>query len=428
VKKQLWASGWLIGVLLLSACAVRQPVQVVSPPQRIQEEPTPIPQTALPTGSVILVDGELTNAVPPLKLAFPGSASGKLLALHVQAGQRIKEGDLIATMDDGELRKAAQEAQTALDRATEDKAKWDADEEKKYQRALRDAEEKYQRELRDAENKYQSELEDARRALDRAERDLKRSRMQPPTTSVAEAQANLAQAMSAEYDAADSYKQALDRPWEDQRIRDSLYKDWQVRIADRELAQLRLQDARIALDVYTLDLQEKEKAVTDAQADLARVEKDEVTKDEVDREVDLTYGRAVEDARRKLQEAQQKLGDAKLYAPWDAMVQSLDAALGTEVGGGTSIVTLLNIRDLYFVTANLSERHVAQLRPGQKAQITLRTYPDVTLTGHVEIVLPQLQRQTDTAARFAAYLRLDAASVDLLPGMTGRVEIMTEEE
>ena len=104
---------------------------------------------------------------------------------------------------------------------------------------------------------YQTLLEDARRALAQAERDLERARLQPPTTSLAEAEAELARAMDREAEAADSYKQALDRPWEPQEIRESLYKDWQASIADRELAQLRLDDAQVAVRVHNLDLAAK---------------------------------------------------------------------------------------------------------------------------------------------------------------------------
>jgi multidrug efflux pump subunit AcrA (membrane-fusion protein) len=71
---------------------------------------------------------------------------------------------------------------------------------------------------------------------------------------------------------------------------------------------------------------------------------------------------------------------------------------------------------------------VAQLRKGQRAEITLRTYPDAVIGGQVDTVIPKLDRKADTEARFVAYIRLDESELDLLPGMTGRVEIVTGEE
>ena len=104
---------------------------------------------------------------------------------------------------------------------------------------------------------------------------------------------------------------------------------------------------------------------------------------------------------------------------------SVDANAGATVGSGTTIVALLNIGDLYFVTDNLSERHVAQLRKSQQANITLRTYPDVILSGRVDTILPETERQANAEARFTAYIVLDETNLDLLPGMTGRVEVVT---
>jgi multidrug resistance efflux pump len=393
-----------------------------------QETPAVALPSVLAASDVILMDGELVSAYPALQLAFPENASGRLLDLYVVLGQRVREGDLLATLDDGELRKAEDKARQDLKRALEDQSKGQADIEKTYQRQSEDAQRAYDRAVRDAERKYERELEDARRALEQAQRDLQRAAMQPPTTSLAEREAEVARALDREAEAADSYKQALDRPWEPQQIRDSLYKDWQASILDRELAQLRLEDAQIALRVHRLDLAAKRQAVENAQADLERVEEDPVDpREEVDKEVNRSYERAVEDARVKLAEAEEDLENVQLYAPWNGLVLSLEAGEGSSIGGGQAVVKLLNIEALFFVTQNLSERHVAQLAPGQRAEITLRTYPDVVLSGTVDVVLPKTDRTSDADARFVAYIRLDASELDLLPGMTGRVEVVTGE-
>jgi len=423
----MWVGIAIALVLALGGCADVRPGAATTPPpeEDVQSRPEPTAPPVLPEASVILVDGELVAAVPELQLGFPGSASGDLVALHVAIGQRVRKGDLIAVLDDTQLRQEVTRAQRDLERATEDKAKWEADAERAYRRELRDAEDRYRRESTDAERRYQRELEDARRALARAERDLERLRMQPPTTALTEARVNLARARDAEAQAADSYKQALDRPWEPQSVRDALYKEWQARIVDRELAELRLEDAETALRAHEMDVRTSRQEVAYARADLASVVRDEVTQDEVDKETNLSYDRAVEDARLKLAEAQADLEDARLYAPWDGLVREVHASIGTAVAAGAPVVTLLDVTHLYFCTENLSERHVAQLAPGQRATVTLRAYPDAQLTGAVEVVLPQTGNVAEGEARFAAYVRLDPSDLVLLPGMTGRVEIAT---
>jgi HlyD family secretion protein len=376
-------------------------------PAGAEGKPTPLPE---PAGSkVILMDGEMVAASPSLNLTFGGNVSAELLTLEATIGQRVKAGDLVATLDDTDLQQAVVDAQRTLDRAVEDRDK-----------AIEDEAERYQEQVEDAEEQYENALLDAQRRLASAQTALERAKMQPPTTSVAEAMANLATALDQKEQAGDEYKKALDRPWEPQSIRDSLYKEWQARIKEHKLAELRLEDAQIALEVYYFDLEQKKQDIADAEEDLARVKKDTV-----EREDTLSHERAVEDAEQGLADAEEALADARLYAPFDGLVVSIEANVGSEVTSSTSIVTLVNLERLYFVTDNLSERHVAQIRPGQKAQITLRAYPDTVLTGQVDSVIPQ-EQTAGGDARFAAYIRLDETDLDLLPEMTGRVEVITE--
>lgn len=433
MKRQVWLIVWLVMALLLSGCAGKKAETVESearpagePAEQASPESRENGRAPLPAASeVILMDGELVSAYPSTELSFPGSAGGELLALHVQVGQRVAQGELLAVLDDAALRQAVDEAQLALDRALEDLEKGEADMERTYRRASEDAQTKYDRAVHDAGRTYERELDEARRALERARRDLERLRMQPPSTALAEAEVALARAIDHEADAADAYKQALDRPWEKQDIRDSLYQDWQASIVDRDLAEMRLQDARIAMQVHQLDVQARQKDVENAEIDLRRVEKAPVDKDVVEREVNLALDRAVEDARTRLGQARQDLENARLHAPWDGLVLAIEAGVGSTLGSGRVMLQMLNIQELYFVTQNLSERHIPQLRRGQRAEITLRAYPDVVLSGTVHVVLPQTERTADADARFVAYIRPDESGLDLLPGMTGRVEVIT---
>lgn len=414
MKRLWWFSGWMILALLLSGCGIQQSSEfqtVQATLSAVPEAETATPVPTLAAAEVILMDGEIKTALPALKLTFPGSAAGELLQLEVEVGQRVRAGDRIATLDDEALQQAVADAELALARAIEDRDEGLADNEETYQQQIEDT----------AENYARAQL-DAQRALENAQTALARARLQPPTLAVAEAQNNLARAQDMEAQAHDEYKKSLDRPWEPQSIRDSLYKEWQQRISDREMAELRLKDAQTSLQAYYFDLETKAKDVENAQADLERVKQDEVR-----REKTPNYERTIEDAQMKLDDARTALADAELYAPWDGLVVSIDATVGSEVNSSTPIVTLLNLEQLYFVTENLSERHVAQLEAGQRTNITLRAYPDVVLGGRVDSVIPQQGQTTNADARFEAYISLDENDLDLLPGMTGRVEVLMAE-
>lgn len=429
VKRTVWMITLFLIMALVAGCAGARQVEPTATPLSAMDEspelPTPGP-AVLQAGSVILMDGELVAMYPSLKLTFGGNVSAQVKTLDVKIGQHLKAGDLIAVLDDAELKKAVEDAQLAYQRAQEDLAQAQQDAQERYQDALANAQDKYDQELETAQEQVDRELQDAEQALENAQSALQRARMQPPTLSVQEAKINLDRALDIEADAEDNYKRALDRPWENQSIRDSYYKEWQNRIVDRQLAELRYQDALVSIDIYNMDLRTKERDVQRAEEKLGKVKMDQVEMDEVDQEDNFTtYERAVEDAQKRLSEAQQDLEDIYLYAPWDGLVMSVDTNVGSMVSGGTSIVTLLNTSDRYFVTDNLSERHVAQIKAGQRANITLRTYPETVITGLVDVIIPNGQRQTDADARFTAYIHLDPSELDLLPGMTGRVEIIT---
>jgi HlyD family secretion protein len=355
--------------------------------------PTPTPPAAPtpPATYAIPVDGELVGLYPPLKVSF--AVGGELLDLHVELGQRVQAGDPIATLDDGALQEAVDAAQRDLDEAREAEARAEEDAEQAYQLALEDAEWK---------------VKNAKHALLAAE-------LLPPTLSVRQAEQGLERACEIEALAADNYQRSFDRPWAPQGERDALYKEWQVRIADRELAELRLEQAQTQINLYYMELALKREAVARAESALARVEKT----------VNPAYAEAVRGAEAALDEAQERLSLAKLYAPRPGLVVSVDAVEGTVVSEGTPVVTLLDVTDLRFVTLNLDERHAALLRPGQPANIVLRFYPDAPVRGEVDVVLPPLGGAS--GARFVAHIRIvDDAGLDLLPGMTGRAEIVLE--
>ncbi len=359
-----------------------------------------------PADNVLMLEGELEAAQPELALAFPANIKGTLLQIHVELGQKVAQGDLIATLDDSELRQAVEDAQLALDRAQDDRTREETRRATEYQKALAEAQTAYVT----AQSEAEIALRNARSALEQAQ-------LKPPTLALRQAEVKLQLAKDTEAAAADGYKQALDRPWEPQQVRDGLYKEWQRRITDRELAEMELQSAQIDARIYNLNLADKQQAVEDAQAKLDGVKLKEVALD-----TDYTtLERAIVDAEAKLAQAQQNLAQINLYAPQDGLITSIKAAVGASIGSETPVVTLLNVSDWYFVARNLSEKHIAQIQSGQAAKITLRAYPDLALTGETETVMSQIG-QSET--KFIVYIHLDPGELYLLPGMSGRVEIV----
>jgi membrane fusion protein, multidrug efflux system len=98
-------------------------------------------------------------------------------------------------------------------------------------------------------------------------------------------------------------------------------------------------------------------------------------------------------AQAALDQAQAQLAQAKLnldYTNVDAAqpgrVVKLSAAKGAFVNPGQSL--MMFVPDEFWVTANFKETQLADMRPGQRAEIRIDAYPRLKLSGHVESVQP----------------------------------------
>jgi hypothetical protein len=95
------------------------------------------------------------------------------------------------------------------------------------------------------------------------------------------------------------------------------------------------------------------------------------------------------------------------------------------VGGGSPIVTLIDTTNIEFHTTNLSERDLAQIEPGQSVEITFKAYPDQPVQGVVSRIAPQAGPEPlGDAATFPVIISLNETDLELLIGMTGRIEIL----
>ena len=387
----------LITLVTLAGCGAQGGERAVDiTPTDASSAPQPTLPPA-PAGRTVVGDGQLESPYPSLPLGFGGGVSGQVLTITVKAGDTVQAGDLLALLDDTELQRAADDAQIALDRAIVDR-----------ERALQ---------------QWERDLADAEQALADAERALAAARLEFSETSVEEARTALAQAQQAEIDAEEEYKNAV--AWYLPPIQEMRYGAWQRAIRERELTEMRLTDAEDSQSINYLDVDTREADVGKAERNLAALEDG----------LEPSYERAIEDAESESVKAQETLARARLVAPWAAIVLSVDVAPQAEVGAGAPVVTLLNVEEgLRFVTQNLSEQHIAAVYPGQRALVTLRAFPETALEGTVEAVVPQVEEAVETDARFTIHVRLapsDPASTSgqslrLLPGLTGRVEIFTE--
>jgi multidrug resistance efflux pump len=113
-----------------------------------------------------------------------------------------------------------------------------------------------------------AQLSAAQARAEQIEASLAQARVQDPTPNLTAAQVGLERATIALDDTQDEYNKALDRPWEDQDIRDQWAKRLEQVQLDHRLAEAQLDGARKAQQAYTFQLAALAAQVKEAKAQL----------------------------------------------------------------------------------------------------------------------------------------------------------------
>ena len=429
IHRRKWLLVLTMAVVVLAGCSP-QPAERL--PGTVPTDVVGTPQPTLPPsapGKTIVADGELASPYPSLALAFGGGVSGRVLTVTVKAGDVVQAGDLLAVLDDTELQRAADDAQIDLDRAAVNREQTIAQTDVNVRLAqldLADAREgsgdaelaaahaavrDARVELEVAQHAYSSTLNSAYDSTVRSRKiefdwyvghyQRKKAEYEQGHLS----QSDHDHAMNAMISAEGRLNEVIDRAHIEEiqaenrvdQARSTLYQTWK----ELEL----LQNSPLTETLLRAELA----------VDQALVEREKARADLIE-------------AERELAQAQEALKHTHLIAPWAAIVLSVDVAPEANIGAGAPVVTLLSIKDgLRFVTQNLSEQHIADIYPGQRVVVTLRTFAETPLEGTVEAVIPQVEGTADTDARFTVHVRLAPTDLRLLPGLTGRVEILTED-
>lgn len=353
--------------------------------------PTPLPTPVKVFQATISADGQVVLPIPPQVFSFQSSGlSGTLEEIYVIPGEYVQKGDLLARIDDTELRRALQKAEAALasTRAQIDKEEAPA---------------------------LAGDIAEARSNLAASQADLLRLQDLPSDEAITQAAADLRlrevdlrRAQEA-YDEV-AYAQGL---------------GMSPQAAELQQATLNYERAQAVYDEAT-------KPATDA--DMAKARAGIVqAQNRLDQ---LLSGvrpetQAVNNARLKesilaVEEARDNLAKAQLFAPWNGLVTEVNASPGVSTQNAS--FTLAQVEPLRFATSNFSERNLSDIEEGSEGTIYLKSYPNVPMPAVVQrIELESTQKDGDTAL-FTVIFDFNSGEFEVRPGMTGRVEIAIDPE
>ena len=92
-----------------------------------------------------------------------------------------------------------------------------------------------------------------------------------------------------------------------------------------------------------------------------------------------------------------ELGYTRITAPIDGMVSERGVRAGQYVHDGRQVISVVPLGSVW-VVANYKETQLTHVQIGQRAEITIDTFPGVVVTGHVDSISPASGSQFTFAA------------------------------
>ncbi|MEM7799756.1 MAG: HlyD family efflux transporter periplasmic adaptor subunit [Chloroflexota bacterium] len=441
----------MIVLLFLGACNSAEEANLNAEPENAVEaaedleeaqevDPTPRPTDTDTEAAnlIILADGNVVIGKPLLPMSF--ETSGKLLALNVEPGQTVAEGEMLATLDDEALQDSVKSSELRVSQAKNSLIQSEAE----LQRLLDWSPDEQSVAI------AQANIESAQINLTNAQvqDDAAGSSLTSVNISVNQAQRELADAQAQfenVFSEGREWEVFYDEPICEtfQGVQQCQNYTYAERIKDeREAATNRVQFAQEQLQIARANYNLEASRVTSNSADsatvsltiaeqeLARALKGPTGAEIAAAELNVEQSKlALEQEEFALEQAQSALEQSQLIAPWPATILSVDATTGGMVAPGTPILTLLDSSSLEFHTTNLSERDLSQISIGQTAEVILKAYSTTPLEGSVKRIGLQSTGTVGDAAIFPIVIQLENIDpeLEIRAGMTGRVELFREE-
>jgi HlyD family secretion protein len=141
--------------------------------------------------------------------------------------------------------------------------------------------------------------------------------------------------------------------------------------------------------------------------------------------------RRVEQAQASLQVIRVQLEKLTASSPVAGVVAARNAEVGEIAKPGASILTVTDLNEVT-LTAYIPEGKIGLVKLGQKALVSVDSYPDDSFTGEVIFISPralftpgniQLKEEREKTV-FAIKIRLDNREQKLKPGMSADARIM----
>jgi HlyD family secretion protein len=354
---------------------------------------------ALPPG-VLAVSGRIEGD----DSAVAAKTSGRIREIAVREGDRVEAGQVIAVLDDEQIRAREQQAMAAV-RQAEARVRL-----AQHQIAVLD-----------------EQLQQSRLGVGQARGDAE-GRVNEAEGKLAAADAQLAQADAA-------YAQAK---W-DREAMTRLFQKELVAEQEAQRAQRNEEAQAAVVAAQRRQVEAARGALTAAKANLVNpaIRSSQVVAVQgqiLQAQADIAAAQAeAERSRAQLDEARANRADLRVIAPFNGTVATRTAEPGEVVTAGTAIITLVNLAEVY-LRAFVPEGQIGRVRVGQAARVYLDSSPAKPIDAYVLRVDPQASftpentyfREDRVKQVVGVKLRLKSAVGFAKPGMPADGEILVD--
>jgi membrane fusion protein, multidrug efflux system len=308
------------------------------------------------------VDGHIVSIAPRIQ--------GAVLEVLVKDNQPVKAGDVLVRIDPRDYQVKVDQMRAALLEA------------ESQLRSAQAAVPLTSETTQSGESAASARLSDQQAELERA----RIAYAEASSSDLSYAQANVA-AKEASNDRAQAdlarMKPLLDKAEISRQQYDSYVAAARVAQSELDAAKEKLVSAQQDVDMRRAALGAAQSQVNRA---LAEVQESQANRRQVNvRTADAgSKAAAVEQARANLEAAQLQLSYAVITAPLDGVVTRKSVENGQMVQPGQGLMAIIPLRDVW-VTANFKETQLANVRPGQSAEIRVDMYGK-TVQGHVDSI------------------------------------------
>ncbi len=393
-------------------------------------------------GTLVATVNAAGNIAARAETTLTFRTTGKVTAMHVQEGDRVEAGQVLMELDTTDLELDVAKARLSLATAEAQLAKTKAGPTAAEMAAAQASLESARENLAKVQaGSTQAQLAAAEAALKATQDSYRRLVEKPDPSEVEQARLKLDQAKNSLWAAqnqrdatcgqsnsspqCDSAKAQVANAEVAVRIAEIAYQQAQepATAAEIQNAAAQVQRAQDELDQLRNSPTAAELAAAEAQVKQAESQLAKLTNGPTPEDLAIAEAQ-VEQARLSLQQAERRLEEAKLVAPFAGTVVAVNYREGEYVSTSQPAVTLADLSTLE-IEVPLAEMDVARVAPGQEVEIVLDALPDVTLQGRVTYVAP-VATIVQGVVNYPVKIQIENPDPAVRPGMTAGVSIIVE--